>query len=113
MAKWLPSTEHIQYDVQDRVATITLNRPEKRNAISQVMLREFQQALLESDDCCDVSVIVDNYTAANPHTPVSRERQGVESRLAEGEGRQLIQADFREKTWMRQEAKPKGPRMKM
>lgn len=58
MAKWLQSTEHIQYDVRDRVATITFNRPEKRNAISQVMLREYQQALLESDDRRDVSVIV-------------------------------------------------------
>jgi enoyl-CoA hydratase len=58
MAKWLQSTEHIQYDVRDRVATITLNRPDKRNAISQVMLREYQHALLESDDRCDVSVIV-------------------------------------------------------
>ena len=58
MAKWLQSTEHIQYDVRDRVATITLNRPDKRNAISQVMLREYRQALLESDDRCDVSVIV-------------------------------------------------------
>jgi enoyl-CoA hydratase len=58
MAKWLQSTDHIHYDVRDRVATITLNRPEKRNAISQVMLREYHQALLESDDRGDVSVIV-------------------------------------------------------
>jgi hypothetical protein len=30
MAKWLISTEDIQFDVRERVATITLNRLEKR-----------------------------------------------------------------------------------
>src|SRR5271154_467876 len=56
--KWLTSTEHITFAVQDKVATITLNRPEKRNAISQIMAREYRQALLEADDLCEVSVIV-------------------------------------------------------
>ncbi len=58
MNKWLQSTEHVQFKVQDRIATITLNRPEKRNAISQIMLREFHQALLEADDQRDVSVLL-------------------------------------------------------
>ncbi len=58
MPKWLQSTEHILFDVKDRVATITLNRPEKRNAISQILLREFHQAILEADDLTEVSVIV-------------------------------------------------------
>jgi enoyl-CoA hydratase len=58
MTKWLTSTDHIQFEVRDRVATITLNRPDKRNAISQVMLREYRQALLEADDRRDVSVVV-------------------------------------------------------
>jgi enoyl-CoA hydratase len=58
MSKWLKSTECIQFDVHDRVATITLNRPEKRNAISQTLLREFHQAMLEADDLREVSVIV-------------------------------------------------------
>ena len=58
MAKWLKSTDHILFAVRDRVATITLNRPDKRNAISQIMLREFQQALLEADDLREVSVIL-------------------------------------------------------
>lgn len=56
--KWLKSTECILFEVRDRVATITLNRPEKRNAISQVLLREFYEAMLEADDLLDVSVIV-------------------------------------------------------
>jgi enoyl-CoA hydratase len=58
MAKWLKSTEHIRFAVKDKIATITLNRPEKRNAISQVLLREFYEAMLEADDLLDVSVIV-------------------------------------------------------
>jgi enoyl-CoA hydratase/carnithine racemase len=58
MAKWLTSTQDIQFDIRERVATITLNRPEKRNAISQTMLREYRQALLEADDLRNVSVIV-------------------------------------------------------
>ena len=58
MAKWLTSTQDIQFDIRERVATITLNRPEKRNAISQTMLREYRQALLEADDLREVSVIV-------------------------------------------------------
>lgn len=58
MYKWLKSTETIRFAVQDRVARITLNRPEKRNAMSDAMLVEIEQALLEADDRCDVSVIV-------------------------------------------------------
>lgn len=58
MGKWLTSTQDIQFEVRERVATITLNRPEKRNAISQTMLREYRGALLEADDLRDVSVIL-------------------------------------------------------
>lgn len=58
MPKWLLSTEMIHYTVSDRVARITLNRPEKRNALHPQLLRELHQALLESDDRTDVNVIV-------------------------------------------------------
>jgi len=56
--KWLKSTETISFDVADHVARITLNRPEKRNALSGLMLRELNQALLEADDRNDVNVIL-------------------------------------------------------
>ena len=56
--KWLQSTDCIEFVVKDHIATITLNRPEKRNAISEVMLREFHQAMLEADDLREVNVIV-------------------------------------------------------
>ena len=45
-----PTFEHITYEVADGVARITLNRPEKLNAISQTMLRELHEALWEADD---------------------------------------------------------------
>ncbi len=56
--KWLKSTETIAFDVTDRVARITLNRSEKRNALSGRMLRELHEALLEADDRTDVNVIL-------------------------------------------------------
>lgn len=37
--------EHILYDVADRVATVTLNRPEKLNAWTATMEREVRQAM--------------------------------------------------------------------
>jgi enoyl-CoA hydratase len=56
--KWLKSTDTIDYNVRDKVARITLNRPDKNNAISQQMATELHQALLESDDRNDVSVVL-------------------------------------------------------
>lgn len=56
--KWLKSTECIAFEVQDNVARITLNRPDKRNALSALTLRELNQALLEADDRQDVNVIL-------------------------------------------------------
>lgn len=56
--KWLKSSECIRFDVRDNVARITLNRPDKRNALSALMLRELNQALLEADDRLDVNAIL-------------------------------------------------------
>jgi enoyl-CoA hydratase len=58
MYRWIETTRFLEYRIADRVATITLNRPEKRNALSKELLIELRQALLESDDRGDVSVIV-------------------------------------------------------
>jgi enoyl-CoA hydratase len=56
--KWLKSTDAIAFDVADSVARITLNRSEKRNALSATMVREIHEALLEADDRKDVNVIL-------------------------------------------------------
>lgn len=58
MGKYLKSTEFIEFAVRDRIARITLNRPDKRNALSPPMLAELQDALIEADALADVNVIV-------------------------------------------------------
>jgi len=56
--KWLKSAETISFEVADHVARITLNRPEKRNALSLLTLQELNQAMLEADDLKQVHVIL-------------------------------------------------------
>jgi enoyl-CoA hydratase/carnithine racemase len=46
------------YEVSDSVATITLNRPDRMNAISGPMLDSFSRALRDSDADRDVRVII-------------------------------------------------------
>ncbi|MBU3688364.1 MAG: enoyl-CoA hydratase [Acidimicrobiales bacterium mtb01] len=41
--------QHILYSTQDMVCTVTLNRPERRNAISRLMLEELADALKRAD----------------------------------------------------------------
>src|ERR1700720_861248 len=58
MGKFLKSTEVIGFDVRERVARVTLNRPDKRNAITGQMITELHGALLEADARTDVNVVV-------------------------------------------------------
>jgi enoyl-CoA hydratase len=58
MAKWLKTSELIQFEVRDRVAWITLNRPDKRNALSPELIKELHDAMLEADDLNSVHAIV-------------------------------------------------------
>jgi len=58
MRKWLKSTDCIKFEVANHVARITLNRPEKRNAMNTTMIRELHEAMLEADDLVDVRVII-------------------------------------------------------
>ncbi|HEV7443358.1 MAG TPA: enoyl-CoA hydratase-related protein, partial [Steroidobacteraceae bacterium] len=58
MGKFLKTTDTILFDVQERVARITLNRPGKRNAITGPMITELHDALLEADARTDVNVVV-------------------------------------------------------
>ena len=54
----IPTFEAIIYELGDGVARITLNRPEKLNAISPVMLRELHDALWDADDDTSVHCVV-------------------------------------------------------
>jgi enoyl-CoA hydratase len=58
MGKYLGNTDYILFDVKDRIARITLNRPEKRNALSPAMMAELRDALIEADALVDVNVII-------------------------------------------------------
>ena len=56
--KWLQKPEHLLFEVSEGVATITLNRPEKRNALSNALLSELHDGMLEADDRTDVNCIL-------------------------------------------------------
>jgi len=53
-----PDADPVLYEVSDHVATITLNRPHRRNAISVRMLQQLGEALTRADDAVDVRAIV-------------------------------------------------------
>lgn len=58
MGKWLKTTETITFEVENKIARITLNRPEKRNALNHRSLEELRDALLEADDLTSVHCII-------------------------------------------------------
>src|SRR4051794_31588590 len=57
-------SEVVLVDVKDRVATITLNRPESRNALSRELLRALPKAVADADARDDVDVLI--LTGADP-----------------------------------------------
>ena len=52
------SYEHILYAVDDGVATITLNRPERLNALTPTMRRELLEAALASEEDPEVRAVI-------------------------------------------------------
>lgn len=50
--------KYIQTEVQDRIGYITLNRPEKRNALNYVVIRELKEAFAWMEQSAEVKVIV-------------------------------------------------------
>ena len=50
--------EAILYDVADRVATITLNKPERMNAFDDQMLTEWADAIHRADQDRDVGAVI-------------------------------------------------------
>jgi enoyl-CoA hydratase len=56
--KWLRKPQFVLFEVVGAVAKITLNRPEKRNALSNELLSDLRDALLEADDRQDVNAVL-------------------------------------------------------
>lgn len=48
----------LTYEIQNRIARITLNRPEQRNALTSVLISELRQALRDADSEPDVRVVM-------------------------------------------------------
>ena len=57
-------TEPVLLEVSDRIATVTLNRPEARNALSSEVLRLLPALMREADGRDDVDVVI--LTGADP-----------------------------------------------
>ena len=58
MGKFFDATDTIDLAIHERVARITLNRPDKRNALTPPMIASLRDALIEADARNDVNVIV-------------------------------------------------------
>lgn len=56
--KWLQDPQEVLFEVSDRIARITLNKPDKRNALSMQTVQEIHDAMLEADDRLDVNVVI-------------------------------------------------------
>src|SRR3954454_23164077 len=52
------SYEQLLYATDNRVATITLNRPERHNALSQLLVDEIMAAVAEADADPEVRVVI-------------------------------------------------------
>ncbi len=59
-----PTQPLVLYSVEGKVATITLNRPEKRNALTRQLWVEFDKILSQAEDDPDTRVII--LTGAGP-----------------------------------------------
>ncbi len=58
------ATDTVLLDISDRIATITLNRPAARNALSSEVLRILPKLMAEADQSADVDVVI--LTGADP-----------------------------------------------
>jgi enoyl-CoA hydratase/carnithine racemase len=107
--------EQILYDVKDRVATITLNRPEKLNAWTQTMEQEITAAIQGAAADDGVGVII--LTGAGKGfcagadmsllSAISQESSPRASFLTEAITDESVRADFRKKhAWLLSVPKP-------
>ncbi len=77
--------EHLLFDIEDGIATITLNRPERLNALTAQTMRELGQALarVRDEDAARVAII----TGAGRGFCAGGDRKETADRHAAGRGR--------------------------
>src|ERR1700727_3326277 len=84
--------EQIAYEIQGTTGILTLNRPERRNALSGKLLRKLNAALLEADEYTPVHCVV--LRGAGPHFWAGADLNEYSSgRGPEYRGRQEIDDD--------------------
>src|SRR5215468_2218677 len=85
-------TTELLYDVKDKIATLTLNRPDKMNAFTGPMIDRWAWALNEAQQDPDVNVVVvtGSGKAFCAGGDVARMAQGV---FAGGEVARMAQAE--------------------
>ncbi len=54
----MSTTEHIQYAKQGGIATLTFNRPDKRNALTYAAFDRLMECLADAQDDDDVRVVI-------------------------------------------------------
>jgi enoyl-CoA hydratase len=80
------SDDVVLVDVQDRVAVITLNRPEARNALNRAVRRALPKAIndLEADDKVDVMILTGTDPAFSAGVDLKEFASGAVSESGEG-----------------------------
>ena len=82
------SYQHLKIEVENKVATVTLNRPESRNAINQRLIRELRTIWDDLADDMGVNAVLltgtGNYFSVGGDVKAMSERQGGDV-LEEGE----------------------------
>jgi enoyl-CoA hydratase len=58
MGKWLKEPKTLLFEVRNRIAYVTFNRPAKRNALSFEAMQELNAAMMEADDLNEVRCVV-------------------------------------------------------
>ncbi len=89
--------EQILYDKADGIATITLNRPERRNAFTPTMIREWAEALEDARLDSGVGAVI--VTGAGKGFCAGADLRGGEGAQMISEGQPSSAADFRH--WLR------------
>jgi len=86
-------TSHLLASVEERVATLTLNRPERRNAFSNEMLEGLARALADVERASDVGCVV--LTGSGGAFSAGGDVKGMNERSSAGGAREEVGIDAR------------------